>query len=471
MALVSEWHMYLHTLPNPGSYDPVTVPVNNPKVNWTALQALLLDECKSSVLFVLDCCFAGSAAQLTECSSNVKAIFAVGFEGVAPLQGKDSFTRFLTDSLNYYRARSQGIYAAWLCSVVSVTLNKTEHRVETGKSHRVTPWHTAFKNRPATIFLCPLLPTSSTQEVDVNYPTSPTIEKLVNVSTEITELGRSGTAMLPPEDLAHPRTHSSSPVSTSKRDPSSQPGRPSYSSNLAYRPINLGRQIRIAHLLPSEDPLSPLQCRLIIEDIFSPKNSWKALSFFWSNSPHSSKIQVHDDEYSTSIPLTASIEEALRVIRHHTKHVRLWVDFFCIDQRNIDERNYTVPMMRHIFGQAEEVIIWLGSGNEDSKIAMDLVPRLLDLTNLDNIIEHETSPAQWVALIRLMESEWFYRRWTFSETLASRNLVLYCGQHHCSWDNFCEAVLLLGARFFEIQTLCKRHVFDKELSHLGTQKY
>jgi hypothetical protein len=203
MALVSDWHMYLHTLLKSGSYNPVTVPVNNPKVNWTALQALFLDECKSSVLFVLDCCFAGSAAQLTECSSNVEAIFVVGSEGVAPLRGKDSFTRFLTDSLKYYRSQSQGIYAAWLCSVVSATLNKTEHRVETGTSDRVTPWHTAFKNRPATIYLCPLLPTSSTQEVDVTYPTSPAIGELAKMSTEMTELGHPSTAILPPEDLVH----------------------------------------------------------------------------------------------------------------------------------------------------------------------------------------------------------------------------------------------------------------------------
>lgn len=38
----------------------------------------------------------------------------------------------------------------------------------------------------------------------------------------------------------------------------------------------------------------------------------------------------------------------------------LWVDQLCIDQANVFERNHQVGLMSKIFGQAAQVIVWLG---------------------------------------------------------------------------------------------------------------
>lgn len=136
--------------------DPVTATSSTVTVDWTALQAVFLTSCKSHVLFLLDCCFAASSAQYKDAESTVEAIVASGFESVAPLQGKDSFTTFLRAALRECRTNNERIYAGRLCSRVCASLNLERRILEHGGGRRVTPFHITFSNSEHRIMMCPL---------------------------------------------------------------------------------------------------------------------------------------------------------------------------------------------------------------------------------------------------------------------------------------------------------------------------
>jgi hypothetical protein len=53
--------------------------------------------------------------------------------------------------------------------------------------------------------------------------------------------------------------------------------------------------------------------------------------------------------------------------------LNIWVNTICIDQSNIVERNVQVGIMRDIYIQASNVLVWLGEETDDSHLALDLI--------------------------------------------------------------------------------------------------
>jgi hypothetical protein len=49
----------------------------------------------------------------------------------------------------------------------------------------------------------------------------------------------------------------------------------------------------------------------------------------------------------------------------------LWADTICINQTDDQEKSLQVPLIAKIYGQAEEVLIWLGDEAEGSKDVME----------------------------------------------------------------------------------------------------
>jgi hypothetical protein len=115
-----------------------------------------------------------------------------------------------------------------------------------------------------------------------------------------------------------------------------------------------------------------------------------------------------------------------------------------------------------IFKLAHKVVAWLGEGNESSEIAMAFIPQLVKLDEFDELIKSEDTPAQWQALVRLMEKKYFTRRWVFLEVILAARAVIWCGERRVSWDGLCDAIMLLGSRFEDIQYLCMRHAIANE---------
>ncbi|KAF2971452.1 hypothetical protein GQX73_g2067 [Xylaria multiplex] len=73
------------------------------------------------------------------------------------------------------------------------------------------------------------------------------------------------------------------------------------------------------------------------------------------------------------VPVTASLEAALRELRSHvrTQHgFLIWADALCINQGDSGERAAQVARMRDIYRTAWQVVIWLGPEQHRSDLAI-----------------------------------------------------------------------------------------------------
>lgn len=144
---------------------------------------------------------------------------------------------------------------------------------------------------------------------------------------------------------------------------------------------------------------------------------------------------------------------ALKYLRLRNQIRTLWVDAICINQDDPEERNHQVQMMSRVYTRANEVCVWLGEHTDDSKIAIDFIREdILELKNFDAICSDKAYSYKWQALMMLMQSPWFSRRWVVQELALARKATVYCGRDHIAWKDFAVAVEL----FVEVETATHR---------------
>lgn len=140
----------------------------------------------------------------------------------------------------------------------------------------------------------------------------------------------------------------------------------------------------------------------------------------------------------------------------------LWVDAICIDQGDIAERNLQVTLMGDIYSKAQQTLVWLGPGVNDSDHGLSILrelynawnrrpghlqdrptplssdaPEMIDLYRLHmekevKIIRSEDdtvlpSPYTTEGLWHLLNRHWWRRSWVLQEVLLSRQTLVYCG--------------------------------------------
>ncbi|KAI1277293.1 heterokaryon incompatibility protein-domain-containing protein [Xylaria sp. FL0933] len=138
----------------------------------------------------------------------------------------------------------------------------------------------------------------------------------------------------------------------------------SRSSRYLYPRLDLGAQtIRLLELSPAEFSVLPIRCQLVEKKLTSSL-SYKALSYSWKNEDVAPDVAIFCN--SKPIHISANLHAALRRLRAPNEVVRIWVDAICINQQDDAERAYQVGMMRDIYQNSSEVLIWLGeSGPHD----------------------------------------------------------------------------------------------------------
>ena len=114
---------------------------------------------------------------------------------------------------------------------------------------------------------------------------------------------------------------------------------------------------------------------------------------------------------------------------------------------------HTVPMMARIYGQAQSVCVWIGVGDEYSKVAFDFIKdEVLRLQHFDELCENKDYGHKWRALLNVMKRTWFSRRWVVQEIALAQQATIYCGDDTISWTDFSDAVQL----FVEVETATHR---------------
>lgn len=130
----------------------------------------------------------------------------------------------------------------------------------------------------------------------------------------------------------------------------------------------------------------------------------------------------------------------------------LWIDAVCINPDDHDERASQVTIMGDIYRQAQQVVIFLGTADDASTRAMDLLQltRGFIQANGDalpplNVEEFEKksrgaglNPAYWADVARLLCRPWFNKCWAVQEVALASDAVAVCGRHAVRWDELCQ---------------------------------
>lgn len=139
------------------------------------------------------------------------------------------------------------------------------------------------------------------------------------------------------------------------------------------------KAIRLLKLFPSEVWEFPLQCSLVTTVLQERCTPFRALSYVWGDDPTTNHaIHVFQDglldnqkpsppaeETKGFIPITFSLDEALRHIRSPKDTTTLWIDQICIHQADDAERAQQVGLMGQLYATATQVLVWLGPAHDE----------------------------------------------------------------------------------------------------------
>jgi len=128
----------------------------------------------------------------------------------------------------------------------------------------------------------------------------------------------------------------------------------------------------------------------------------------------------------------------------------VWVDFICINQRDLEERASQVQLMQRIYARSTRTIAWLGPETPELCEAVDFMHILKD--NHGAIVEWSNKigsrevlpdlrvPEKWRALAKLYQTPWWTRMWTLQESVVARNLEFFCGRKKILADTLYTAI-------------------------------
>ncbi|KAI4233939.1 MAG: hypothetical protein LQ352_008207 [Teloschistes flavicans] len=166
-----------------------------------------------------------------------------------------------------------------------------------------------------------------------------------------------------------------------------------------------------------------------------------ALSYTWGSEGPTKLIPCG----SQSLMVTTNLYAALCEISLKTEVADkwFWVDAVCIDQKSETEKAVEVKRMNLIYTMAWRVLVWLGSGNDDSDLAMDNLRSLTEImTPLPNdegdreYRQRRLAPAGhpvWTAIVKLYNRSWFRRLWIMQEVILAKGIFVLCGNRVLSW--------------------------------------
>ncbi|KAH6714047.1 heterokaryon incompatibility protein-domain-containing protein, partial [Leptodontidium sp. MPI-SDFR-AT-0119] len=239
-----------------------------------------------------------------------------------------------------------------------------------------------------------------------------------------------------------------------------------------YSPLDpSSRTIRLLHIhskLHVDD--SRIQCSLVKVSL-NDSPAYKALSYAWGE----------PDELGLKIWLNGKLKDvrrnlwnALRVLRLRVEGDRvIWIDALCINQEDVEERNYQVGLMSYVYSEVKLVIAWLGMPYElgigtkqelveyvaaadlellTSTLAFELLDEIVDCVEphwfeyfrsdnrpsfcRDKFLDNPDFHEHWRELVILFSAPYWKRLWTFQEVLLSVRLEIWLGKSHCAWESW-----------------------------------
>ncbi|EEU43366.1 uncharacterized protein NECHADRAFT_45214, partial [Fusarium vanettenii 77-13-4] len=193
------------------------------------------------------------------------------------------------------------------------------------------------------------------------------------------------------------------------------------------------RSFRLIKLQPSKDSETAASDNLICdieEHVRGDCPPYTALSYVWATPESKHKCVIAN---GNKVQISQTVENALRRLRFRQKPRWLWVDQLCINQVDENEKSHQVHQMHSIYSDADQVISWLGTGDEKS----DLICRLMrdtgralrqrDMDALKKLYGEEGSVdlvAAKEAFHAFCERRYWTRLWVIQEFAVGRRVAV-----------------------------------------------
>jgi len=189
------------------------------------------------------------------------------------------------------------------------------------------------------------------------------------------------------------------------------------------------RLVTLAPRLDDSDRRGRLQCKLSTVSLVE-RPQYEALSYMWGDDSCDKEIILEGELFMVSNNLWLALTE----LSHPTEARTLWIDFMCINQNDIDEKNHQVGQMREVYSNASRVLAWLGEGDS---LSGSLFRRLKSLEHQERAVEVLTSEdiiyiKFWVE--HLAGREYWTRLWIVQELALAPNILVVCGSDSIDWE-------------------------------------
>jgi hypothetical protein len=187
--------------------------------------------------------------------------------------------------------------------------------------------------------------------------------------------------------------------------------------------------------------------------------AYVAISYTWGSAAagDTREIRVNGRAFRVRVNLWSLLFH----LRQRGEARFLWIDALCIDQQNLEERNWHVQRMARIYDSAQKTVVWLGMPSEDRRQARGL-EFVVELAAAAARARQgggagagaaggawegmERMEARWRNLLDLCRGVYWTRTWIIQEFLRARQVEVVVGTASLEWTLFEDVVRLVRER-------------------------
>lgn len=185
----------------------------------------------------------------------------------------------------------------------------------------------------------------------------------------------------------------------------------------------------------------PLRGKLFQYATLEKKFQYDALSYRWTDPRLTDPDVIEID--NVLFPIGPNLHAALSHLRNTQVSRYLWIDQICINQADMEEKVQQISIMGDIYVGSGSTVIWLGAGDAQSDLAMQLFPILVKLiqyeeerssTKSKDLAAKPADFSEWsgtlgIPIHKLFNRDWFGRLWTLQEAALSQRAEVWCGKY------------------------------------------
>lgn len=277
------------------------------------------------------------------------------------------------------------------------------------------------------------------QDMGLGYPLPATSLPCYPPHTDRSQVGRQRATYAVssnPCQFNHASTDEENSLARIHRRHSSVPTALSIADNKMF----LADKIRILDILPSgsDGVDGPIRCDIHVEAL-ADKPIYEAISYRWGDPDSTISITVADK----STLVTANLYAVLRRLRLANEVRSVWIDQLCIDQEDMEEKAMQVRLMREIYSNCSQCLIWMDEIDAnvslaDAEAAIGILNWMINPElSVPPCIESASlaqGPVRALASIGVDEHEWWKRIWTVQEVILPSHKTFLWGPLHIPWD-------------------------------------